>query len=116
MCLKLQCPPEGGLYKSAQKSRCHTDSEPRLSMTDQIVSTELRTLPGACVRWRLWRRRRWFVHCRGSRWRALLLDFFFLWFFLFSTACIPVAHDLLPFVLRYGRPGHLRLHPPPSVS
>src|SRR5712691_7314699 len=74
-------------------------------MTDQIVSTELRTLPGACVRWRLWRRRRWFVHCRGSRWRALLLDFFFLWFFLVSTACIPVAHDLLPFELRYGRPG-----------
>ena len=26
MCLNLQCPPEGGLYKSAQKPRCHTDS------------------------------------------------------------------------------------------
>src|SRR5260370_1581992 len=27
MCLNLQCPPEDGLYKSAQKPRCHTDSE-----------------------------------------------------------------------------------------
>src|SRR6266853_2506821 len=27
MCLNLQCPPEDGLYKSAQKQRCHTDSE-----------------------------------------------------------------------------------------
>src|SRR6266852_7485971 len=29
MCLNLQCPPEGGLYKSAQKPRCHTDSSAR---------------------------------------------------------------------------------------
>src|SRR5260370_39977435 len=26
MCLNLQCPPEGGLYKRTQKPRCHTDS------------------------------------------------------------------------------------------
>jgi len=26
MCLNLQCPPEGGLYKSAQKPRCHSDA------------------------------------------------------------------------------------------
>jgi len=25
--LSLQCPPEGGLYKSAQKLRCHKDFE-----------------------------------------------------------------------------------------
>src|ERR1700681_2854204 len=27
MCLNLQCPPEGGLYKSARKLGCHTGSE-----------------------------------------------------------------------------------------
>src|SRR6267378_215085 len=26
MCLSLQCPPEGGLYKSARKLRCGIDS------------------------------------------------------------------------------------------
>jgi hypothetical protein len=75
-----------------------------------------RALPGARVGWLLCRRRRWFVHYHWSRRPARLLDFFFLWFFLFSTARISIAHGLLPFVLKYGRPGQLRPQPLASVS
>src|ERR1700682_1448663 len=70
-------------------------NKPGVRMAYPAVGTGLRTLPGACVGWLLCRRRRWFVHCRWSRWRAVL-DFFFLRFFLLSTTCISIAHDLLP--------------------
>jgi hypothetical protein len=85
-------------------------------MTRPAAGIELRTRLGAWIGWLWRRRRRWFVHYCWSRWRAFLLDFFFLWLFLLSTTRVSVTHDLLPLVLRCGLAGQLRLRPLPSVS
>src|SRR6266571_2397838 len=59
MCVNLQCPPEGGLYKSAQKPRCHADSE---TATHKDPLLDNFQLVGGAAGYRL---ARWRGHYRG---------------------------------------------------